>query len=160
MGTLMTGKQSITFPHAPYVLGSGSVAGKKEGEGPLGKYFDAVCEEPLFGEDTWEAAESALQRQACVLASQLVVNCIDHGLLLNIVLIPSTTSFFMIDVLKSAIKFLLPSLSEAAEQQFQRDLNRLMSVLVHPAMNRRRSSTTAPGRSAIIATRSRTQPSS
>ena len=64
----MTGKQSITFPHAPYVLGSGSVAGKKEGEGPLGKYFDAVCEEPLFGEDTWEAAESALQRQACVLA--------------------------------------------------------------------------------------------
>lgn len=68
MGTLMTGKQSIAFPHAPYVLGSGSVAGKKEGEGPLGKYFDAVCEEPLFGEDTWEAAESALQRQACVLA--------------------------------------------------------------------------------------------
>ena len=98
--------------------------------------------------------------QACVLASQLVVNCIDHGLLLNIVLIPSTTSFFMIDVLKSAIKFLLPSLSEAAEQQFQRDLNRLMSVLVHHAVNRRRSSTTAPGRSAIIATRSRTQPSS
>ncbi len=68
MGTLMTGKQSIAFTHAPYVLGSGSVAGKKEGEGPLGKYFDAVCEEPLFGEDTWEAAESALQRQACVLA--------------------------------------------------------------------------------------------
>lgn len=98
--------------------------------------------------------------QACVLASQLVVNCIDHGLLLNVVLIPSTTSFFMIDVLKSAIKFLLPSLSEAAEQQFQRDLNRLMSVLVHHAMNRRLSSTTAPGRSAIIATRSRTQPSS
>lgn len=65
---MMTGKQSIAFPHAPYVLGSGSVAGKKEGEGPLGKYFDAVCEEPLFGEDTWEAAESALQRQACVLA--------------------------------------------------------------------------------------------
>ena len=41
---MMTGKQSIAFPHAPYVLGSGSVAGKKEGEGPLGKYFDAVCE--------------------------------------------------------------------------------------------------------------------
>lgn len=91
--------------------------------------------------------------QACVLASQLVVNCIDHGLLLNIVLIPSTNSFFMIDVLKSAIKFLIPTLSEAAEQQFQRDLNRLMSVLTHPTMNRRPSSTTVPGRSAIIATR-------
>ena len=66
--SLIRGRQSIAFSQAPYVAGSASVVGQKEGEGPLGKFFDAICDEPLFGEDTWEAAESTMQRQACVLA--------------------------------------------------------------------------------------------
>lgn len=35
---------------------------------PLGAYFDTICEDPMFGTDTWEAAESTLQKQAALLA--------------------------------------------------------------------------------------------
>lgn len=65
---MIVGKQSISFEKAPYIISSASVVGKKEGEGPLGKMFDVVEEENLFGQDTWEAAESAMQKEACVLA--------------------------------------------------------------------------------------------
>ena len=60
------GSQSIAFQEAPYIISSGSVVGKKEGEGPLGKLFDMVEMENLFGEDTWEAAESTMQKEACL----------------------------------------------------------------------------------------------
>lgn len=64
----IVGKQSIQFEQAPYVLGSASIVGKKEGEGPLGKLFDVVGEDDKFGEDTWEEAESTLQKEAVTLA--------------------------------------------------------------------------------------------
>lgn len=62
------GKQSIQFENAPYIISSGSVAGSKESEGPLGKLFDAVNQDDLFGAKTWEEAESNMQKEACVLA--------------------------------------------------------------------------------------------
>ncbi len=62
------GKQSIQFAQAPYILSSASVVGKKEGEGPLGSKFDVVGEDDLFGADTWEEAESTMQKEACLLA--------------------------------------------------------------------------------------------
>ncbi len=40
------------------------IVGKKEGEGPFGKYFDRVEKDAYFGEKTWEAAESALYKEA------------------------------------------------------------------------------------------------
>lgn len=55
------GRQSILFENKVYVRASASVAGKKEGEGPLGKCFDCVESDPYFGEKTWEKAESRLQ---------------------------------------------------------------------------------------------------
>ena len=58
------GKQSIQFSAAPHIVSAASVAGKKEGEGPLGEKFDLVCENPMFGEDSWEKAESTLQKEA------------------------------------------------------------------------------------------------
>lgn len=58
------GTQSIQFDEAPYILGSASIVGTKEGEGPLGKLFDLVGEDDKFGEDTWEEAESTLQKEA------------------------------------------------------------------------------------------------
>ena len=67
-GNVDDGKTEYRISPCALCAGKWICGGKEEGEGPLGKYFDAVCEEPLFGEDTWEAAESALQRQACVLA--------------------------------------------------------------------------------------------
>ena len=41
---------------------------EKEGEGPLGKYFDIASEDDLFGEKTWELAEGTMQKLACKLA--------------------------------------------------------------------------------------------
>lgn len=65
---MLKGKQSILFDKAPYIMSTGNVVGKKEGEGPLGKQFDFIEEENLFGQDTWEEAESEMQKQACLLA--------------------------------------------------------------------------------------------
>ncbi len=62
------GAQSIAFSESPYIMSSASVVGKKESEGPLGKYFDMTDPENLFGEETWEAAEGTMQKEACTLA--------------------------------------------------------------------------------------------
>lgn len=61
---VQVGKQSLQFREAPFIISSASIVGKKEGEGPLGKCFDVVCEDDKFGEDTWEESESALQKEA------------------------------------------------------------------------------------------------
>ena len=65
---MIKGKQSIAFEVSPYLEESASVVGKKEGEGPLGGMLDMVAEEDLFGENTWEEAESTMQKEACLLA--------------------------------------------------------------------------------------------
>lgn len=64
---MQVGKQSLQFMEAPFIISSANVVGKKEGEGPLGKCFDVICEDDKFGEDTWEESESALQKQAVAL---------------------------------------------------------------------------------------------
>ena len=56
------GKASIEFDDMPYIREYASVVGKKEGEGPLSKYFDKVIEDPMVGMNTWEEAESQLQK--------------------------------------------------------------------------------------------------
>lgn len=60
---MILGKASIKFDESPYIQCYASVVGKKEGEGPLGGKFDAVIEDPMFGGDSWEDAESRLQAQ-------------------------------------------------------------------------------------------------
>ncbi len=45
-----------------------SVAGGKEGKGPLGSCFDEIIEDSHFGRDTWEQAESRFQLEAVSLA--------------------------------------------------------------------------------------------
>ena len=63
MDTLRRGRQSLVFPNRPILTAWASVAGKKEGEGPLGKRFDFVGQDGKFGEKTWEQAETRLQRK-------------------------------------------------------------------------------------------------
>ena len=58
----MVGKQSIAFENPPYIIAAASIAGKKEGEGPLGNLFHQVVEDSMFGQDNWEAAESELMK--------------------------------------------------------------------------------------------------
>ena len=64
MNTLQRGKQSMVFPNGPVVAVWASVAGKKEGEGPLGPCFDQVVVDGKCGRDSWEQAETWLQRRA------------------------------------------------------------------------------------------------
>ena len=67
-GRFEKGKASIAFEEGPLIIGCASVAGKKEGEGPLGEYFDVIEPDPMLGRETWEEAESALQKEAADLA--------------------------------------------------------------------------------------------
>jgi stage V sporulation protein AD len=62
------GQQSIRFERAAYIQSSASIVGTKEGEGPLGNYFDVVGSDDKFGEENWEASESTLQKEAATLA--------------------------------------------------------------------------------------------
>lgn len=62
------GKASVTLDSDIYIIGSASVAGTKEGEGPLGHKIDVVGEDDWFGGQTWEEAESNLQKKAAGLA--------------------------------------------------------------------------------------------
>ena len=57
-----TGKASIIFDKDIYIVEKASVVGQKEGEGPLGKYFDNIVNDPFVGKNTWEEAESELQK--------------------------------------------------------------------------------------------------
>lgn len=54
----------IEFKSKPSIISWASVVGKKEGEGPLGKGFDMVIDDPSCGLDTWEKAESHFQKTA------------------------------------------------------------------------------------------------
>ncbi len=60
----IVGKQSIRFENPLYIIAGSSVAGKKEGEGPLGRMFDIIEEDPMVGKETWEEAESELMKLA------------------------------------------------------------------------------------------------
>ena len=66
----IVGKQSIQFREAPHIVSAASIVGKKEGEGPLGKLFDQIEEDPMVGQASWEEAESALQKKAAGLAME------------------------------------------------------------------------------------------
>lgn len=62
------GKQSVALKEPVRILSGASIVGKKEGEGPLGDFFDVVGEDPMFGCESWEEAESILQKEAAQMA--------------------------------------------------------------------------------------------
>ena len=69
MANKRLGSSTIQLASPPSVLGYGAVVGKKEGDGPLGTYFDVVNTDATFGQTTWEKAETQLQKEsfACAL---------------------------------------------------------------------------------------------
>ena len=71
--TSICGMQSLKFENAPYLKGWASVAGKKEGEGPLGNLIDQIIEDPYFGQESWELAEGRFMKQAAMLAISKVI---------------------------------------------------------------------------------------
>lgn len=62
------GMQSLIFENKVYIVSAASIVGKLEGEGPLGKCFDKVEEDPMVGQDSWEEAESQMQLDAAKMA--------------------------------------------------------------------------------------------
>ena len=56
---------AISIRNPVYIVSSASVVGQEEKNGPLGEYFD-ICEgkDDTFGCETWEKAESEMQRLA------------------------------------------------------------------------------------------------
>lgn len=62
MAKFKRGRQSIVFENPPIITAWAAVAGKKESEGPLAKYFDIIQSDTFFGEKTWEQAEKRMQQ--------------------------------------------------------------------------------------------------
>ncbi|MBQ4283241.1 MAG: stage V sporulation protein AD [Lachnospira sp.] len=61
---MIKGKQSVVFDKPVYIEAVASIVGEKEGQGPYGKYFDIVSNDPMMNTNTWEEAESKLQELA------------------------------------------------------------------------------------------------
>lgn len=62
------GNGTIKFTHKPTIVSYACAMGKKEGEGPMGKYFDVIEEDEYHGEKSWEQAECGFMKQAVSLA--------------------------------------------------------------------------------------------
>lgn len=83
------GKRTIAFENPPAVLASAAIVGEKEGQGPLGRFFDVVSQDSRFGQKSWELAESEMQKLTIALAAEKAklnvsdVDCILAGDLLN-----------------------------------------------------------------------------
>jgi len=66
--TKRLGRHTVCFERPPVVISHGSVAGKKEGEGPLKNCFDQISDDSYFGQESWEKAESEMLRQCFLIA--------------------------------------------------------------------------------------------
>lgn len=83
------GHNTIGFEEMPSIIGFGSVAGKKESEGPLKNYFDKLVFDSYAGKESWEKAESYFQEEAFSIALAKAgitaedIDCIFAGDLLN-----------------------------------------------------------------------------
>ena len=62
------GKRTIKFENNPAIISSAGVVGPKESQGPLRDDFDRCFDNSILGQDSWEQAESILQKTAVSLA--------------------------------------------------------------------------------------------
>ncbi|MEG2246154.1 MAG: stage V sporulation protein AD [Peptostreptococcaceae bacterium] len=54
------GNRTVKLENEPIILSTASIVGPKEARGPLKDYFDMTLEDDLFGEKSWEFAESKM----------------------------------------------------------------------------------------------------
>lgn len=59
------GRQTFVYDAPPVIAAHRSVGGQKEGDGPLGGWFDEVLRDDLLGQKSWELAESEMVRRCC-----------------------------------------------------------------------------------------------
>lgn len=62
--TKRLGSQTVKFENPPSIISEYSIAGKKENEGKLKGRFDKTVDDAMFGEKSWEKAESKLMKSA------------------------------------------------------------------------------------------------
>ncbi len=92
------GKQTVFLKNPPSIKATASIVGPKEGKGNLKNCFDYIIPDEMWGEDSWEKAESKLVRETfakvlqnsalsndkidCILAGDLLNQCIaaNYGL--------------------------------------------------------------------------------
>ena len=58
------GKQTVKLTNRPCIVGRGTVVGEKEGQGPLAKDFDIILTDDMYGQKSWEKAESKMLKEA------------------------------------------------------------------------------------------------
>ncbi len=59
---------TVTLSNPVYIQSTASVGGVKESDGPLRGTFDMLLDDDRFGEDSWEKAESKMQREVLQMA--------------------------------------------------------------------------------------------
>ncbi len=64
------GRHTLRLEKPVSIIGFAAAVSRKEAKGPLGKYFDCVNDDSSLGEDTWEKAESTLQKCAVTKAME------------------------------------------------------------------------------------------
>lgn len=62
------GSQTVKLSNPPSIIGTASIVGPKEGDGPLKNYFDMILEDDLWGQESFEKSESKIQEEAIKLA--------------------------------------------------------------------------------------------
>ena len=68
--SIRKGVATIELTQRPSILGYAAYVGKKEREGPLSGFFPHYDDDTTFGQESWEKAESELQKRAFELAKQ------------------------------------------------------------------------------------------
>ena len=58
------GLQTVELSNPPSILGTATVVGPKEGEGPLKDYFDIILEDDMWGQESFEKSEVKIQEEA------------------------------------------------------------------------------------------------
>ena len=58
------GKRTMKMQNSPTIISTASIVGPKEGKGPLKDKFDVILSDDLYGEKTWELAESKMIQTA------------------------------------------------------------------------------------------------
>lgn len=62
------GKATVKLENPPVIMTTAAIGGKKEGEGPVAKYFDEILQDDRWDAKSWEQAESKIQKQTALKA--------------------------------------------------------------------------------------------
>lgn len=94
-------RNTFIMEKPPVIHSYAAIVGRKEGDGPLGKYFDKVYEDTHFGQESWEKAEGELQRLTLLEAlrkGNLTTEDIDYMFAGDLINQCTTTSYGLRDL--------------------------------------------------------------